>query len=449
MTKNSHLSGMAVAILVVAVATVAMLSLVRCSSPDSFAVHTNNWAVIACTSSYWFNYRHVSNALSVYYIVRRMGIPDSQIILMNSMDPSCDARNPYPGELYSTREMERSLNKLLKFDFNKSHHSDIGVEVDYRGDEVSVDSFLRVLTGRHRTGTEPSKILQSGNNSNVLIFLSGHGGDAFFKFRDSEELSAEEIGYALKEMELKGRYREMLLIADTCQASTLADKVTSSRVITIGSSGKGENSYSHENVPDLGISVMDRFSFLVGSFFYHRAGIVSGNIHHGKSRDGISKRELRSRRQNLASLTLQDLLDSMNPQFMRSTVSVALSDNARDPKDVLLSDFFGQSTRGFKTWEAIHVPRDGDRAVLSERSCVSQYTLHEFGSFDFSSDAEQASSTDEEYVVTEIECAAEYRVPVPLPSDQVPETNTRYFLILILFSIAALTALTFFLDSCN
>ena len=48
--------------------------------------HTNNWAVIVDTSRYWFNYRHVSNALSFYHTVKRMGIPDSQIILMLADD---------------------------------------------------------------------------------------------------------------------------------------------------------------------------------------------------------------------------------------------------------------------------------------------------------------------------------------------------------------------------
>jgi phosphatidylinositol glycan class K len=28
--------------------------------------HTSNWAVIVCTSRYWYNYRHMSNALSFY-----------------------------------------------------------------------------------------------------------------------------------------------------------------------------------------------------------------------------------------------------------------------------------------------------------------------------------------------------------------------------------------------
>ena len=28
--------------------------------------HTNNWAVLVCSSRYWFNYRHMANALGMY-----------------------------------------------------------------------------------------------------------------------------------------------------------------------------------------------------------------------------------------------------------------------------------------------------------------------------------------------------------------------------------------------
>lgn len=44
--------------------------------------HTNNWAVLVCTSRFWFNYRHIANTLSVYRTVKRLGVPDSNIILM-------------------------------------------------------------------------------------------------------------------------------------------------------------------------------------------------------------------------------------------------------------------------------------------------------------------------------------------------------------------------------
>jgi hypothetical protein len=55
--------------------------------------HTNNWAVLVCTSRFWFNYRHVANTLSMYRTVKRLGIPDSNIILMLSDDVACNPSN--------------------------------------------------------------------------------------------------------------------------------------------------------------------------------------------------------------------------------------------------------------------------------------------------------------------------------------------------------------------
>lgn len=99
--------------------------------------HTSNWAVLVCTSKYWFNYRHMSNTLSFYRTVKRLGIPDSNIILMLAEDAACNPRNSYPGEVYN----------------NDAHTLNVygtNVEVDYRGYEVTVENFIRVLTGAVR-----------------------------------------------------------------------------------------------------------------------------------------------------------------------------------------------------------------------------------------------------------------------------------------------------------
>lgn len=315
--------------------------------------HSNNWAVLACTSSYWFNYRHVSNTLSMYYIIRKMGIPDSQIILMNAMDPSCDARNPYPGDIYNTQQMDTVLNKLRREGDSKSHHhfnsDNFGVEIDYRGDEVSVDSFMRLLTGRHKAGTPSSKMLQSGNDSNILIFLSGHGGDEFLKFRDAEEILAEDLAFAFKEMHLKKRYNEILMIIDTCQASTLANKISSPKVISIGSSSKGENSYAYEAVSGLDISVIDRFSYLVNIFFHENTGIRAGNIKN-KPLDNKGGHGAKLDRSQISAPTLQSLYDYMDSRFLHSTASISLTDGSRDPKNILLNNFFGQYNVPMKSW---------------------------------------------------------------------------------------------------
>ena len=43
--------------------------------------------------------------------------------------------------------------------------------------------------------TPLSKRLRTTNTSNILVFLSGHGGDEFFKFRDTEEMSTQVRGW--------------------------------------------------------------------------------------------------------------------------------------------------------------------------------------------------------------------------------------------------------------
>lgn len=87
---------------------------------SSESKHSNNWAVLVCSSRYWFNYRHVANVLSLYRSVKRLGIPDSRIILMLADDMPCNARNPRPATVFN----------------NAYHHINVygdDVEVDYRG----------------------------------------------------------------------------------------------------------------------------------------------------------------------------------------------------------------------------------------------------------------------------------------------------------------------------
>ena len=117
--------------------------------------HTNNWAVLVCASRYWFNYRHVANTLAVYRSVKKLGIPgrykippassiifffsDSQVLLFLADDMACNGRNGAPGAVYHHR------NKILDL-YGRD------VEVDFRGEEVTVQNLIRLLTGRQDKG---------------------------------------------------------------------------------------------------------------------------------------------------------------------------------------------------------------------------------------------------------------------------------------------------------
>jgi len=163
-------------------------------------------------------------------------------------DMACNPRNSYMAQIFNNEN-----KKLNLYGEN--------IEVDYRGYEVSVESLIRVLTGRHTSETPRSKRLLTDENSNILIYMTGHGGDEFIKFQDVEEISSHDLADAFSQMFEKRRYKEILFMVDTCQANTLYKRFYSPNILGIGSSKLGENSYSHHSDEDIGVAVIDRFTY--------------------------------------------------------------------------------------------------------------------------------------------------------------------------------------------
>jgi phosphatidylinositol glycan class K len=191
----------------------------------------------------------------MYRTVKRLGIPDSNIILMLADDVACNPRNKYPATVFNNADRRIDLYGGL------SEH-DSTVEVDYRGYEVTVENFIRLLTGRHEKSVPRAKRLQTDDRSNILVYMTGHGGDEFIKFQDAEEINSHDLADAFQQMWEKQRYNEIMFIADTCQAATLYSQFYSPNIIGTSSSLKGQNSYS---VRSMNISIA-LISILVASF---------------------------------------------------------------------------------------------------------------------------------------------------------------------------------------
>ncbi|VVT53201.1 uncharacterized protein SAPINGB_P003454 [Magnusiomyces paraingens] len=265
--------------------------------------HTNNWAVLVSTSRFWFNYRHMANVLSMYRTVKRLGIPDSQIILMLSDDVSCNPRNLFPGKVYNNADRALDL------------YGD-NIEVDYRGYEVTVENFIRLLTDRWDGDKQPrSKRLLTDDRSNIFIYMTGHGGNEFLKFQDAEEIGAQDIADAFEQMWEKRRYNEILFMIDTCQANTMYSRFYSPNILAVGSSKLDESSYSHHADTDVGVAVIDRFTYY--------------NLEFLEKVDRQSK------------TTIADLFASYNPKDIHSNPGIRADLFKRDLKDVLVTDFFG------------------------------------------------------------------------------------------------------------
>jgi phosphatidylinositol glycan class K len=298
------------------------------STPTSSAgsSHASNWAVIVDTSRFWFNYRHAANSLSVYHAIKKLGIPDDHIILMLAGQPSCDPRNPFPGQIYNVKAHDVNIY-------------DTTIEVDYRGLEVTVENFIQVLTGRHPPGRPKSKRIDTDDGSNILVYMTGHGGDQFLKFQDTHEISTPDLEEAFLEMDSKGRYNEILFIADTCQAATLMTTLQAPRMVTIGSSKLDQSSYSYVNDPSVGVSLVDRFTLQILDFF---------------------KREVRVRPDGTSTKSMHDLFATFNPQFLRSDPewTVRLEGGKRLER-IPVTDFFGSVTQVRKTEGVAYRPGEG------------------------------------------------------------------------------------------
>ncbi|PSR78767.1 peptidase C13 family-domain-containing protein [Coniella lustricola] len=284
----------------------AALLLLSHAAP-ALAEHTSNWAVLVCTSRFWFNYRHLANVLSIYRTVKRLGIPDSQIILMLPDDMACNPRNAFPGTVYSNADRAVDL------------YGD-NIEVDYRGYEVTVENFIRLLTDRVGEETPRSKRLLTDDRSNILVYMTGHGGNEFLKFQDAEEIGAFDLADAFEQMWEKKRYHEILFMIDTCQANTMYTQLYSPNIIATGSSELDQSSYSHHADNDVGVAVIDRYTYYNLEFLETHVG------------------DLGSKK------TLGDLFDSYTYEKIHSNAGVRYDlfpggeDSARSR---LVTDFFG------------------------------------------------------------------------------------------------------------
>jgi len=208
----------------------------------AFEDTTNIYAMIVSSSRYWFNYRHAINALGMYEIYRQNGVPKENIILMIADEYAINARNPYKNRMHAS-----GINRPSWY----SNHT----EIDYRGSDVTVQMFMDALLG------DASKSLQNLNKeSRLMIYMTGHGGDQFFKFQDEEELMAQDIANLMDRLYEEKKFGTALFIADTCQAFTLFDKITTPNVLALGTSLIGENAYAHHADIDLGLAVIERWT---------------------------------------------------------------------------------------------------------------------------------------------------------------------------------------------
>ncbi len=119
---------------------------------------------------------------------------------------------------------------------------------------------------------------------------------------------------------IDGRYHEILFMIDTCQANTMYTKLYSPNIIATGSSELDQSSYSHHADNDVGVAVIDRYT-------YYNLEFLESQV-----------RELGSKK------TVGDLFDSYDYEKIHSNAGVRYDlfhGGAEAARSRLVTDFFG------------------------------------------------------------------------------------------------------------
>jgi glycosylphosphatidylinositol transamidase (GPIT) subunit GPI8 len=122
---------------------------------------------------------------------------------------------------------------------------------------------------------------------------------------------------------------------DTCQAATMAEAFRSPNVLAISSSLKAESSYSYTIDKDIGVALIDRFTWKALDFFNKKVKLADSNA------------------------TLQDLMDTMDAKFLQSTASARTNLFPRPLSEVKISEFFSNEKQVQMT-EAMRARGQGD-----------------------------------------------------------------------------------------
>ena len=168
-----------------------------------------NWAVLACGSTGYMNYRHQADVLHVYQSLLKRGFSKEHIILFAYDDIAYSPRNPFPGQV-----------------FNRPDGPDVyeGVSIDYSDYNVNPETYISVLKGDNKNG-KLRKVLNSTENDNIFLYFVDHGIAGAIVFPDNKFLYADELEETFKFMKDKKMYKNIIFYLESCYSGSMFNNI--------------------------------------------------------------------------------------------------------------------------------------------------------------------------------------------------------------------------------
>lgn len=109
------------------------------------------------------------------------------------------------------------------------------IEIDYSQSELTMASVADILMGLYSPFTLNKNKFVLEPNEPLFVYVTGHGGDTYFKIREREALIDEQFAHIFNILRAKTN-SNIAVISDSCSAITPFEKVTTDGFIALGSS---------------------------------------------------------------------------------------------------------------------------------------------------------------------------------------------------------------------
>ncbi|KAI5172082.1 GPI-anchor transamidase subunit K [Nematocida sp. LUAm3] len=207
-------------------------------------VFCKNKALLISCSWQYENYRHFANVLTLQTLLQKNGFSHKDISVFLKSDILNDKRNTF-GELCIGEDILRKDKEYASCNRRSLSYYDI----------------LNMLRG------EDAIFEDANEDTNLLIYITGHGGDSFIKYCNRSFFYTDDLTNAIMFLLNSRKLNKVLIISDTCQADTLFNfSVFPSNVTFLSTSLKGESSHSSNFHHDLNIFPIDLFVLSLYNF---------------------------------------------------------------------------------------------------------------------------------------------------------------------------------------
>ncbi|XP_005095350.1 legumain [Aplysia californica] len=173
-----------------------------------------NWALVVAGAKDYNNYFSQACSCHAYDTLRNNSIPKENIVYMSYDDVANDPENPVKGNIVNVAGGPNLYP---------------GCKADYRKEEVTPEVFLKVLTG-DKEGVKKligrdGKVIASGPDDHVFVYMIDHGGPGIFCFPGFVPLHNTDLNNAFKQMHREKRYKEMVVYLEACESGSMFEGI--------------------------------------------------------------------------------------------------------------------------------------------------------------------------------------------------------------------------------